>query len=719
MRIIPLLPNQLPKDPRPTTRITVRLPADPEQEYTVPWNKVERHLSFPQLILEQAELRVDQEKFEEAYEYYQYLRRIYPRLEGLPESIQQWLFKEAEYWHRRGNAIQVLAILRELHRQNPSYPQLDAGLAAATDQLMTAEVAQENYDAARKLLASLKGMYPQNATARAWEQRLVAEAQKHLAVSREQRQANQLHEAREAAYRAVRVWPLEEAVSFLNEAQQRAPRVVVGVTSPALQFAPAALDNFAARRAGTLLHRPLLEFLGPAPRGGRYRSSLGSSDKQSLGRSLVFRLNPDLRYSNGEPGPTGYDVSRRLLEMADPAHESFRTDWATLFDSCQVDNIYTLEVVLRQSHVHPDGMLQTVLTDKDNSASLGPYTVFRQDSETSRFRANPHAVVTGTQQPAEIVEQYYADGRAALRALRYGEIAALDRLNPWDVPALAQQPQLQVSAYTVPTVHVLVPNQQRPLLDQRSYRRALLLAIYRQAILEQILDRAIIRGCQVISGPIPPGVDNEDPAGYAYDRAVEPRPYLPRLALTLANLALQQENLRRTKRDEPLLEKLPALVIVHPANDLARVACRAIQKRLELLKIGVTLRKLPPGITRPDDDDYDLLYAEWTIGEPVTDLRALFGPGGLAPNNNPYLEPALIELDRSQNWKQARERLFAIHRLLHEDVTVLPLWQIVEHFAWHKALEGVTERPVSLYQDVERWRSPPAILSTEVAVQSK
>ena len=34
----------------------------------------------------------------------------------------------------------------------------------------------------------------------------------------------------------------------------------------------------------------------------------------------------------------------------------------------------------------------------------------------------------------------------------------------------------------------------------------------------------------------------------------------------------------------------------------------------------------------------------------------------------------------------------------------IPLWQLVEHFAYHKRLCGVGADAVSLYQNIEQWR---------------
>ena len=46
-----------------------------------------------------------------------------------------------------------------------------------------------------------------------------------------------------------------------------------------------------------------------------------------------------------------------------------------------------------------------------------------------------------------------------------------------------------------------------------------------------------------------------------------------------------------------------------------------------------------------------------------------------------------------------------LHRLLHEDVTVLPLWQTLDHFAYRKTLAGVAAQPVRLYQNIEQWHT--------------
>jgi hypothetical protein len=40
-------------------------------------------------------------------------------------------------------------------------------------------------------------------------------------------------------------------------------------------------------------------------------------------------------------------------------------------------------------------------------------------------------------------------------------------------------------------------------------------------------------------------------------------------------------------------------------------------------------------------------------------------------------------------------------------MSVIPLWQISEHYAHHASLQGLSDNIASLYQDVERWQIEP------------
>jgi hypothetical protein len=37
-------------------------------------------------------------------------------------------------------------------------------------------------------------------------------------------------------------------------------------------------------------------------------------------------------------------------------------------------------------------------------------------------------------------------------------------------------------------------------------------------------------------------------------------------------------------------------------------------------------------------------------------------------------------------------------------MSVIPLWQVDEHAAYHRRLAGVGDKPVSLYSEVDQWQ---------------
>ena len=422
---------------------------------------------------------------------------------------------------------------------------------------------------------------------------------------------------------------------------------------------------------------------------------------------------------------------------------------------------------LRRPHVHPDALLQIVLTPSETPAkgepppSNGPMIVRSRSPREVVFVANRRYFAAEIGQPMEIVERRYATVGQAIQALRRGEIQAIDRVNPWNLALLKDARHVTVQPYGMPLIHCLIPNVRRALTADRMFRRALVYGIHRQAILQQMLGVETVPGCAVTSSPFPLGVDSNDPMGYASDDSIEPRPYEPQLAMALAAVSLQnywgahpdiaaemarqeaaskadaeRREAERAEREEagkqetatkPLqigrtpetpddkqkkkaaaarkpLPKMPKLVLAHPSDEIARAACASIQKQLDAVGIPVELRQLegPPPDRVPDD--VDLMYVELAVWEPVVDARRLFGDNGLVGRCGPYLGLALHQLDEATDWRQARDCLRRVHRIAHNDVAIIPLWQLMDSFAYHESLKGVAASPVSLYQNVEQWR---------------
>jgi ABC-type transport system substrate-binding protein len=389
--------------------------------------------------------------------------------------------------------------------------------------------------------------------------------------------------------------------------------------------------------------------------------------------------------------------------------------------------------------VRPEALLQIpppkMLTAGDSvNISLGTAPLFTVADRTPVQTIFAAATPASNEAPGRlqaIVERTLTDDEAAVAALLSADVDVLDRVPPWQIERLRAAPGIRVQHYQLPTVHVLIPNFDRPLLARREFRRALCFGIDRQWIVDRVLlAGGKFAGFEVLSGPFPTGLSLSDPLRYGYNSQLRPRPFEPRLAAILATVAWsgvqtaaakekdkaapagtttggetrEENDQKSTPTDDPPLADIPELVLAHPANAIARIACQSIQLQLTRVGIPVSLREFSADQLAAGKVDYDLRYAELAVWEPVTDARLLFGPKGLAGGlDSPYLHAALRRLDEASNWKEVRTRLAEVHEIAHHELPLIPLWQTVNYFAYHESMNGIAEEPILLYQDVGNW----------------
>lgn len=718
LKVKPLdLPGRrVPVDPPTGYKLLVRTFEQPDRAYEIIWYSVDKLELFERMVLAEANGLVAAGRLDDAYDYFKFLEEKYPELPGLKEAIEQYLYEEAKVSQVAGQYDGALAVLRELHRRNPEREKLEKALGLATEKLIEQYVAKGDYPAARVLLGNLAAWYPEHAVLvgeDGQEARLKKQAAAALAKARQAEQEGDLYEACRLGRLATRIWPaLPEARETAESLHRKHPRVVVGVSVPAVDAQPGRMNDWAARRSGRLLYRTLTEFAGAGTEGGRYECPVGELYVEAIERRFSLQVAPEVGWSSGEAVLTGHDVSRRLLALADPGDPAYRADWAELLDTVAVDGVYRLKVGLRHAHVRPDAMLQTVLipyatldASRQPPLSNGPYVIRARNGNEISYLANDRYFATGPSQPREIVERHYPEGGPAIQALKRGEIDVLDRVPPWNLDQIRGDKDLAYVPYDVPLVHCLIPNMRKPLTACRSFRRALVYGIQREAILNRLVGGAESEGSRVLSGPFPLGRSVDDPIGYAYDTdpRLKPRPYQPRLAIALARVSFSEVAAAQKKKGHAWQE-VPRLVLAHPGGEIARVACETIQRQLQLIGIRVRLQELQGPMPRQIPEDVDLLYAELAIWEPVVDARPLLGDDGMTGGCSPHLALALRRLEQARNWKNVHDRLQRIHRIAHDYVSVIPLWQLVDHFAYRKGLAGIGKGPLSLYQNVERWQ---------------
>ena len=703
LEVSPLgLPNRIvPKSPPPEERLFFHLMDQPDKTYAVQWQEIAKVELFEQILLDEALRLAARGKGNVAYDYFRFLFAKYPKLAGLDSAYGDFLYEEAKTARRDNNLPGALAMLRELHDRQPARPGLDKALGLTTDKLLEQYAAAQDFPAVRQLLMNLSALYPQEPTIARWRSQLKQIAAGLFQAAGAAFAAGEFGKADEAARRLAQVWPeLPGAKVLAQSLHEKYPRVVVGVSVPAAGMDPQRIDDWAARRSGRLVHRELAEFAAPGPQGGRYVCPVGSWELDPKGQLLAVTLSPGLRWSDREGTLSSYDVSRRLLAMSTVGDPLYRADWAELLGDIEVRDAAALRIRLARPHLRPEALLQTTLlptpggliaaTSDPERVSNGPYAPAPMLGDEAIFRIHPGYAAPGSRRPREIAERPYREMSRAVAALRRGEIQVLDRVNPWDVAALRTLKGVKVEAYRMPLVHCLIPNLRRPLLDQCGVRRALVYAIDREAILHTLTVGADMPGCQVISGPFPARIGNVKAALFTYDETIAPRPYDPRLAVLLLREAATGKAAAR-------------LVLAYPPDPIARTACTAIRRQLQIVGIRVELQELAPGAASRPAADVDLVYAELAVWEPLIDARRVLGEDGLTGGCSPAMSLALRQLAEAADWQQAGARLRQIHRLAHQDAAVIPLWQLSDQFAYREELKAVGSEPISLYENVEQW----------------
>lgn len=714
LEIVPL--KEVPANPKPTDRLRIHLLSDPDQAYEVLWRHIAKLRTYDEIVYDDAQRLMREKKYNEAFRNFDYLLDRENVSRELQHAALEYLLENAQYLVEQQQYQHALAILEEVTRREPTYRAAEVAtrIAQVADTLIAAEVERDDYRKARGIIERLQQEYGGGRieSLGRWRQKLIDDARSLQQQARAEMEQGNYRVAERLSRQMVRIWPeLSGANELRAEIARRYPMVIVGVAEMAGQQDVISVNSWPDRRTGRLTERTLVQFIGAGPEGGLYLCPLGEYYQSDDRRRLTLQLS-EVGNAEGGVQADGYDVSKRVLAMADPQSPKYDPAWASLIRATRVEEVFQVQIDLRRPHVLPEAMLQLRLdvnaTDPDAvRPSEGPYMLAEAPDDDVHFVTNPRYPFPAKNHPSEIVERYFATSEDAISALRRGDIDVIDYLFPDDAVRLQGDETLSVVPYALPTIHVLIPNYNNPFLANQTFRRAVLYGINRQAILEsEVLGNNRISGCEVISGPFPIGTRDNDPLAYAYDSRIAPRAYYPRLASILKTLAHRSLREMAKKRDEEIPSEI-RLVIGYPGNQIARVACQAITQYLQVIGVECELRELPPGTSDDPTGEVDLLYQQVAMWEPVIDARRLLAPKAGTAVMNEYVGMALRRLDTAKNWREVRQRLHDVHRTVHEQVAVIPLWQTVNYMVYSRRLSGIGPAPLTLYQDVEQWQVTP------------
>ena len=712
-------PNRrLPAKPKPSEKVRVKL-LDDARDFDIAWQNIKRIDLFENMVLQEAVKLAGENKVDEAYPYFVFLLDHYPKTEGLAEARQLYLYQAAGAAFGKKSFSEALGILEELRKLNPDFraspaaPTVMTVLGSTADNLITGYVAKNDYRSARMLLERLVRTYQagNEPFATKWVKQLSELAGEERDKAKALLEEGKYVEAYDATARMRNIWSgVPGGEELVAEMSRRYPLVVVGVSQPAKAFDSRSLIDPAARRAGRLVQRQLMEFSGMGPEGGKYISPFGAFSRSDDGTNFTL----EFKSQGNQAAPlSAFDVSQRFLQLADENQADYLPAWARLVASVQVKQATQVQVDLRLPHVLPEALLQVdalaVNAGKpadmaEQNPGFGPYRVLSTAANTTRFVRNDSSPFITAQQPAEVVERYFDDPQRAILALKRGEVDVLDQVFVGDLAALKQEPGIVVKQYSVPTTHLLLINRAHPFLENRTFRRALLYGCDREWIFrEGFLRGQTLPGWRLISAPFPAPSNSADNVAYGYDELIPPRTYDPRLSLVLKLLTQQQLKVEAERKKSPVPKWRP-LLLGHPADEVSRLACKTLVKQWETVGIECKLQEFPLGTYRDPANKCDLTYVQVATWEPLVDAARLFGAEGISPTENTFIRLAIKQIESASNWQQVRQRMQQLHLQLHEDVTIVPLWQTYDYYAFRQGFTALESNRATLYQNVQQWQ---------------
>lgn len=758
-------PDPLPKRGKADFRLLDE--PDPDYAFVAPWNRVAEVKTFAQLILEEAKrLEKDEETMAEAYRFYNYLL-YHPQFEGKRPEIDLFpiLVRDAVASAKEGEWYDALVCFEELKRNHAGkrfsglgdIKTASDGITACYRNILNKVYEQRDerqvYQRMRRILSTgmVRHSRELNELNEQWTETMNQDALKYLGELEQALADGKPVEAQDTLRKMRDVSPtLPQLPEFEKQVRERYPMVIVGVDQLPPVADPRIIESWPARRTGKLLRSQLFEFVRQDEDGGIYDFPYGRVQ-------MVGEDNDQLRFTLSDPDTwgdvppmTSIKLARLLEAAATPGEDFYHPLWNRILESVEVEDPDTVNVQLRYPFLLPTSMLQIpLLTTQAVDDSDGPYELEkRRDDGRVLYRPNSMYVTDDDMKVLpRVLERRVLDATQASQLLQSGAIDILERVYPGEIPKLQRDPDITVRRYQIPTVHWLIPNLRRPgeelppsaeWVNNPLFRRGLLYAIDRDKLVNHILtNEQPLDGYEVISGPFPVGIDESDPLMYANDFRIKPLPHNQDLGRVFVEMTASQikavrrraaeaerkqkiksgeiEVVQNTEGDLDELEDVevikiplprpPELVLAYPKGTQAETICSFVVRYWKTIGVSAKLRELPEGQYMPEDDNWDFVFTECSMQEPLVDARRIFGQTGLIKTIDASVEQALDRIDRVRNWQSAGSSLRNLHEKVFNEVTILPLWQVPQYYAYRSSVRNIGYDINSLYQNASQWRT--------------
>jgi peptide/nickel transport system substrate-binding protein len=709
---------------------------------------------FEDKLLEECDRLISIHDYTRAFECCLRVQTRNPGWQGLSERVNKVLFAEGRKALIDGDGERGLRLMRELLSRKRDYPGLLDQIGEAYGKRIERAISLGVYPRGRRVLHELEQLVPEHILVKEMRAIFMRKADEYLKAA----ESGSPSERLDALVESLRVWPTLEGVEPLyKKAFSEEPTLVVAVNDVASPLGP-WVRTPADQRITRLLYRSILVTDDDDARHGKKPAQLAASIESSdLGRRLVIKIRRGFHWSDGSRPVSAIDVGRDLIDRTDPHSLRYEARWADLLDRVEVADESRLELRLNHSplkggswllgpvgpaHAGFDGRVtaagreRPLVTDglyrcsvalpdrvelrlrddllPTDSVALGKPAAAGPSPKLAGVMASeksPRGGASGSsagpaaaaRKPAikRIREIRLLPGQSAVSALRRGDVSLIEHVPSDQVVGLAASPEIKVGKYARPVVHFLALDGRNKALRLRSLRRGLSYAIDRKALLEDYLIRRTAEDPDAVSdGPFPKGSYADAPGV----KPLEPQMWLAKMLVAAA---------RKEMNNAPI-----KLNLEYPSIPELRTIMPKLAEGFRQAGVEIVLSELPysqfEGELRAGRR-FDLALRVLKCEEPVLEAGLLLCPGydappeadALASATSPRILQLLLQLERASDWATARELALQIDREARDELPVIPLWQLSDHYAWRDRLTGPAEVAGELYQGIETWEIVP------------
>lgn len=517
-----------------------------------------------------------------------------------------------------------------------------------------------------------------------------------------------------------------------REATHSQHEVVVCLRDESTIFNPLA-PNFS--EIGRFLSGSLLR----ADSDGNWHPQCASTIERA-GNELVITLNPNWKFSNGEP-ISAADMVASLRAHADPA---MRTSAATILAANgfrEVEEVATNQVRVRfdrvwipaftyiaQLSIWPSDLIERIAADPKQFEVLPMNLVGAGTHRVKEYVPHESALLEPVASGPMIRIAVISDKDAAMSMFEQGELD-LVYVEPRRQARFQQVSGARVLKYPYPEVVTAAFNFEPTTLtgQHESLREALM-----RTVDPELIRRLVAAESSVAArGRIFCGANDGDNAP---DIASKMPTYDPEAANALLDRDLPIVNGARVGADEM---PVTLTVLTYDSTEYPIVAERLAADWSRLLKITVRSRVLRPVqfhdvLYRRNSElgpaDWNVVIDEWPYR--LTDFEpsragsvietAIPGLGKVTGRNvvglrNLEISQIALEADQAVDAQVRRELFWKFHHLLMRERAVIPLYVAIDGWAVSKRVEGITDDEANVELKIFRWADKLDV--AEISVQ--